>query len=308
MLFRNFYFITGTNLRRAATFAVDSNVRAAATKLQDHKLLSKLAAGDMHALDAYYHPSCLTALYNRLRNIRSLKEQEDNESSQVSLEAIALAELVMYIEEAPRPMIFQLSDLAKMYSCSLEQLRGHVPDRVNSTRLKDRLLAQIPELGAYTEGKEVKLAFSGDIGAALHFAQTYDYDTEAMHLAKAAMLVRKELLDKKQCFNGTFDTDCQWSAVPHLLFALVNMILEGPSVINKSEQDTMGVNAGVVLSQLLIFNAVKRHREPKSDATATRHDPNREPALPVYLGLLVHAETRKKLLVDKLYRLGLSIS
>jgi len=196
----NIYVITGTNLRRAATFAVDSNVRAAATKLQDHKLLSKLASGDMHALDAYYHPSCLTALYNRVRNIRPLKEQEDSESSQVSLEAIALAELVMYIEEATRPMVFQLSDLAKMYSCLLEQLGGHVPGRVNSTRLKDRLLALIPELGAYTEGK----------------------DTEAMYLAKAAMLVRKELLDRKQCFNGTFDTNCQRSAVPHLLLALVN--------------------------------------------------------------------------------------
>ena len=116
--------------------------------------MSKLASVDMHALDAYYHPSCLTALYNRVRNIRSSKEQGDSESSQVALEAIALAELVMYIEEVPRPMVFQLSDLAKMYSCLLEQLGGHVPCRVNSTRLKDRLLAQIPELGAYTEGKE----------------------------------------------------------------------------------------------------------------------------------------------------------
>ena len=169
MLFLNIYVITGTNLRRAATFDVDSNVRAASTKLQDHKLLSKLASGDIHALDAYYHPSCLTALYNGVRNIRSSKEQEDSKSSRVASEAIALAELVMYIDEAPRPMVFQLSDLAKMYSCLLEQLGGHVPRRVNSTRLKDRLLAQIPDLGAYTEGKEVKLAFSGDIGAALHF-------------------------------------------------------------------------------------------------------------------------------------------
>ena len=38
----------------------------------------------------------------------------------------------------------------------------------------------------------------------------------------------------------------------------------------------MGVIAGVVISQLLIFNAVKRHWEPQSDVTATRHDPNRE--------------------------------
>ena len=65
----------------------------------------------MHALDAYYHPSCLTALYNRVRNIRPSKEQDDSESSQVALEAIALAELVIYIEEAPRPMVFQLSDV-----------------------------------------------------------------------------------------------------------------------------------------------------------------------------------------------------
>ena len=50
--------------------------------------------------------------------------------------------LVMFIEEAPRPMVFQLLDLAKMYLYSLEQLGAHVPGRVNSNRLKDRLLAQ----------------------------------------------------------------------------------------------------------------------------------------------------------------------
>ena len=177
--------MTGKNLRRAATLVIDSNVRAAATELQDYKLSSKLAAGDMHAQDAYYHASCLTALYNRVRNLRLSKEEEHNENTtQNSLEAIALAEVVMYIEEAPRPMVFHLSDLAKMYSHLLEQLGANVPSRVNSTRLKDFLLAQIPELGAYTEGKEIKLAFSSDIGAALQFAQTHDYDTEAMHLAK----------------------------------------------------------------------------------------------------------------------------
>ena len=136
----------------------------------------------------------------------------------------------------------------------------YVPGRVSSNRLKDRLLAQIPELGVYTEGKEVKLAFSSNIGAASHFAQRHDYDTElAMHLAKAAMLVRKELLAQNQCFNGIFDTNCQRSAVPGLLLALVNLILEGPGAMNKNEQETMGMKAGVMLSQLLIFNAVKRH-------------------------------------------------
>ena len=55
---------TGDNLRRAATLTLDSKVRAAATKLQDQKLLTKLAAGDMPAIDSYYHKGCLTALSN----------------------------------------------------------------------------------------------------------------------------------------------------------------------------------------------------------------------------------------------------
>ena len=54
---------TGESLRRAATLTLDSKVRAAATKLQDRKLLTKLAAGDMPAIDSNYHPGCLTALY-----------------------------------------------------------------------------------------------------------------------------------------------------------------------------------------------------------------------------------------------------
>lgn len=84
------------------------------------------------------------------------------------------------------------------------------------------------------------------------------------------------------------------------------MILEGPTV--KHKDDTTGINPGVVLSQLMIFNDLNRQRDPQSEVTATRHKRNREPPLPVYLGLLDNAETRKKTLKDKLYRLGLSIS
>jgi len=134
-----------------------------------------LAAGDMHAQDAYYHAPCLTALYNRFRNSPSKEEENNENTSQNSLEAIALAELVMYIEEAPRPTVFLLSDLAKTYSRLLEQLGANVPSRVNSTGLKDRLLTQIPELGAYTEGKEVKPAFTTDICAGLQFAQIHSH-------------------------------------------------------------------------------------------------------------------------------------
>ena len=91
------------------------------------------------------------------------------------LEAIALAELVAYIEDNAKQTVFKPSDLSKLYSSSLEQLGAYVPERVNSTRrLKERLLSQLPDLREYDEGREVKLAFSSDISAALQFAQDYD--------------------------------------------------------------------------------------------------------------------------------------
>lgn len=64
-----------------------------------------------------------------------------------------------------------------------------------------------------------------------------------------------------------------------------------------------------MISQLLIFNSVKEQRNNSDCSTSTlRHSQSRETPLPVYVGLVIHAETRKKGLVDKLYRLGLSIS
>ena len=111
--------------------------------------------------------------------------------------------------------------MSKLYSCRLEQLGAYVPERVNSTRLKERLLSQLPDLREYN-----------DISAALQFAQDYDYDAEVTHLAKAATFVRKEMLTKQQHFNGSFESDCHHQAVPKSLLALANMILEGLKIKN----------------------------------------------------------------------------
>ena len=183
--------------------------------------------------------------------------------------------------------------MSKLYSSRLEQLGAYVPERVNSTRLKERLLSQLPDLREYNEGREVKLAFSSDISEALQYAQDYDYDVEAIHLAKAATFVRT----KQQHFNGSFESDCHHQAVPKSLLALVNMILEGPNIKNQNGQEQVGINVALMLSQLLIFNAVKRHRGPTSENTTTRHSLMRETPLSIYVGLVLHAETRRRSLL-----------
>ena len=86
----------------------------------------------------------------------------------------------------------------KLYVHRLQQLKACVPDRVNSTRLKDRLLAQIPALRAQNKGKEVFLVYDEDTGAALKFAAENSDDSNAVHLAKAAQIVRKDMLEKSR--------------------------------------------------------------------------------------------------------------
>ena len=63
--------------------------------------------------------------------------------------------------------------------------------------------------------------------------------------------------------------------------------------------------AALTVSQLIRFNSVVRCRK---DSQGTYHLKDRETPFPAYLGLLVHAETRKGGLINKLWDLGLSIS
>lgn len=78
----------------------------------------------------------------------------------------------------------------------------------------------------------------------------------------------------------------------------------GPNIVTQSS-NVIEAQAILTVAQLIRFNCTVRRRK---DNLATYHTKDREPPLPVYLGLLLHAETRKKGLVDKLCDLGLSVS
>jgi len=78
-------------MNRASTFEIDTKVRKYATELHDTKLLSKLAVGDMVAIDAVYYTKCLVTFYTRARR----KEKFDNQSAS-QLHAIPFAEIVLH--------------------------------------------------------------------------------------------------------------------------------------------------------------------------------------------------------------------
>ncbi|KAJ8046458.1 hypothetical protein HOLleu_05132 [Holothuria leucospilota] len=216
---------------------------------------------------------------------------------------LAFSELVIYIVESKSnsggPTVFRLAELVNLYRQRLEQLGVDAPD-VNSTRLKDKLLAELPELQAHKQGRDVLLAFQEDIGVAL--SQSSDY-SEAMILAKAAKILRRHMLDHKSTFDGTFHERCIEEAIPRSLLQFVGMVEHGADI--KSQFRFGAPKTDLAIVQLLLYNCFARYKEGK---TTHRHSKDRETPFPVYMGMYVFAKTRKKSLVELLHEHGISVS
>ncbi len=74
------------------------------------------------------------------------------------------------------------------------------------------------------------LALPSDVGSTLHKACDSDYDDDTICLARAAKIVRKDMLKLQSTFTGNFTKDCQMKSVPSSLLTLVSMIHKGPSI------------------------------------------------------------------------------
>jgi hypothetical protein len=303
------------NLHCASTDVIDKKVKQCAVQLQDRNLLAKLAAaGDMVALEAKYHSRCLAALYNRCRQ-NAYANNDTGSLRERRLHGIAFAEIISYIEEffeernASGVPTLKLADLAKMYMAKLEEL-GTNASRVNTTRLKERILSTLPHVSAHPQGRDILLILDQDLGDAIKLANEQDTDADAMHLARAAKIVRKEILKQDQSFKGTFDTDCQENSIPQSLKALINFILRGPtSQRNTATEESVEVNenqASRSISQLIIYNTTIR--QTKTASIVARHSRERETPLPIYVALKIHGLTRGRSLIDALFNLGLCIS
>lgn len=135
-------------LHEVKTLGIDDNISHYATELQDTHMLAKLATADMRATDAHYHKTCETSYINRFQAHISSKTKASSNST--CAESVAIAELVSYIkdEQSEKDIapVFKLSDLGRMYATRLEQLGVELSTKINTTRLKNRLLPQIPKL------------------------------------------------------------------------------------------------------------------------------------------------------------------
>ena len=137
-----------------------------------------------------------------------------------------------------------------MYSAHVKQLGMCLSGLVNSTHLRNRIIATCKHI------KKVGTSFLCLVmmlhGVAMRKAVEFDADTDAIHLARAATIVRRKIFNHKTCFRVAFDSHCQEQSVPNSLVALVSMVLYGPNIKTQSRHATIYTKQ---LSQLLMFNS-----------------------------------------------------
>ena len=171
---------------------------------------------------------------------------------------------------------------------------------VHSNRLKDKLMAQMPELESHRKGRDVLLAFKEDIGPVL--SQASDY-SDAIILSKAASFLRNQIIKHKSKFNGNFDEQCIDDSIPPILLQFVCMIEHGADI--KSQLRFGASKTDLAMAQLLQYNCYGRCRKEKA---TQRHSKDRETPFPVYIGMSIYARTIKRHLVEMLHDNGFSIS
>ena len=108
--------------------------------------------------------------------------------------------------------------------------------------------------------------------------QTFDYDSDAMVLAKVAKLIRRQSFGYQSNFNGSFNSECQRTAVPDVLMTLIRMILGGTNIVDQPNSRSGRSNVACVISQLIAFNSVKFS---SGSSNIVRHSEDRETPLHV---------------------------
>ena len=86
------------------------------------------------------------------------------------------------------------------------------------------------------------------------------------------------------------------------------MILVGANIKHQTQLvNTTTTQSALAISQLIVFNSVKQAWNVDSSNPA-RHSRSQETPLPLFLSFKIHAVTRSRCLVDKLFNLGLCVS
>ena len=119
----------------------------------------------------------------------------------------------------PCATMLELRDIAGLYTCcnqKTEQL-GLTENKVHKTRLKEQLLAHVPDLQAYKQGREMYLAFN-QISTLVLLLQK---QLTIIQMMKVCILLKQRLLSEEICLYK-----CHTSLKEHLNKVVRNLLFQ----------------------------------------------------------------------------------
>ena len=134
--------------------------------------------------------------------------------------------------------------------------------------------------------------------------ELYSIHNDGMIIAKAAFVLRKQLFNNDEIFNGGLTREQQMASIPQVLHQLIKLLSEGGTCNDNTI--LLALQILQMISQLIRYDAVKHQR--LDPVTYVRHSSSNQPPLPVAVGLMVSMRTSKKSLVNQLTHEDLSIS
>lgn len=149
-------------LCQVLTVELQKKVEKCAATTNNTELLAQIVAyGDLIAQEAKYHLQCLVKLYNSARRLDCVSQQD---MDHLLCESLAFADLVAFVSmkllESSNNIIFVMADLVRIFNARLSNLLGPKADSVpfiHSTRLREKLLARMPQLVAKVSGRDYVL-------------------------------------------------------------------------------------------------------------------------------------------------------
>lgn len=290
------------DMRKASTLGLNQKVTDAARKIGDARLLGKLIKGDMIAIGAMYHRSCLSKLY---RNADAVDHATTESYTNRVLKAQVLNELLEYIEDhRGSGTVLSMAKLTALYDKRLAQIGGP-PNSCHTTRLRLDIMSMIPDIQAIENSSgSWNLAFNEDF-CELIMQMKENLSGDMKNLAQAARILRQDILHKKQTFSGSFSSSSERDSVVPTLQSFLHMLLDGAG-IDVEEPPASSEKIVVSLAEAITYNCVgKRSKKAHS---CLRHPRERETPMPLMLAMKAHMTTGKESLVDLLAERGICVS
>ena len=159
-----------------------------------------------------------------------------------------------------------MADIRKLYETSLDKL-GIKDELVHSTRLRENCWLEFRTSSVLCRDGNTSSCSTRTLGL---LWETTRSDSDAIHVAKAAQIIRRELVDVSNTFKGNFESNRQDDSVPHLLKYMVSMIVNGLQPSTKTSKNLQQSQVVLTISQMLVFNTKKEGNNIKSSAPQLR--------------------------------------